>query len=145
MVEALSIVVVGTAGAYLAVLGLGAIVVPKRAARFLLGFASTQALHFFEILFRLIVGHHSLLPLQAFHPLCRLRCLAGCCSVHLLFFSLSLGAGISSSQARRFPQQAGTLGLSASFRWWSGVLFWWQFFVGSPPNFSLQRTAFGRR
>jgi hypothetical protein len=56
MIEQLSVLVVGVAGAYLAALGVGALVVPARAARFLLGFASTQTLHFVELLARVIVG-----------------------------------------------------------------------------------------
>ena len=56
MLEALSIGVVGAAGAYLVVLGVAALVVPARAARFLLGFASTRRLHVFEILCRVLVG-----------------------------------------------------------------------------------------
>jgi hypothetical protein len=56
MIEHLCVVVVGLAGTYLAMLGVGALVAPAKAARFLLGFASTQTLHFVELLARVVVG-----------------------------------------------------------------------------------------
>lgn len=72
MIEQLSIFVVGVTGGYLAALGLAALVVPARTARFLLGFASTHRLHLLEMLCRVIVGASlivaapSLTPAQPF-------------------------------------------------------------------------------
>ena len=68
MIEQLSIFVVGVAGAYLAALGFGALVVPTKAARFLLGFASTQTLHFLEILCRVIVGASLIIAAPSLSP-----------------------------------------------------------------------------
>ena len=68
MIEQLSIFVVGMAGAYLAALGFGALVVPTKAARFLLGFASTQTLHFLEILCRVIVGASLIIAAPSLSP-----------------------------------------------------------------------------
>lgn len=72
MIERLCVFVVGVAGAYLVALGVGALVVPARATRFMLGFASTRSLHFAEILSRVIAGASfivaapSLAPAQPF-------------------------------------------------------------------------------
>jgi hypothetical protein len=56
MAEPLSLFVVGLAGTYLALLGVCALVVPDKAGKFLLGFASTQRLHLLELLARVAVG-----------------------------------------------------------------------------------------
>jgi hypothetical protein len=68
MIEQLCVIVVGVAGAYLAALGVGALVVPARAARFLLGFASTQSLHFVEILSRVLVGASLIVAAPSLSP-----------------------------------------------------------------------------
>lgn len=54
--QQLSLVLVGIAGIYLVVLGLFALAMPARTAKFLLGFASTQRLHFIELLVRVALG-----------------------------------------------------------------------------------------
>lgn len=56
MLEHVCLWVVGMGGTYLALLGIAALAVPAKAARFLLGFASSRALHFIELLARMIVG-----------------------------------------------------------------------------------------
>lgn len=56
MAEQLCLLVVGLTGAYLAALGFSALAVPAKAARFLLGFASTRLLHLLELLARVAVG-----------------------------------------------------------------------------------------
>lgn len=68
MIEQLSVFVVGVAGTYLVVLGVGALVVPAKVARFLLGFASTQALHFAETLSRVIVGASLIIAAPSLSP-----------------------------------------------------------------------------
>lgn len=68
MIEQLCVFVVGLAGAYLVVLGLGALVVPAKVARFLLGFASTQTLHLAEILSRVIVGASLIIAAPSLSP-----------------------------------------------------------------------------
>lgn len=68
MIERLCVFVVGVAGAYLVALGVGALVVPARASRFLLGFASTQSLHFVEILSRVIVGASLIVAAPSLSP-----------------------------------------------------------------------------
>ena len=68
MIERLCVLVVGVAGAYLVALGVGALVVPARASRFLLGFASTQSLHFVEILSRVIVGTSLIVAAPSLSP-----------------------------------------------------------------------------
>lgn len=56
MIEQLCLLVVGLVGTYLALLGFSALVFPAKAAKFLLGFASTQLLHLLELLARVAVG-----------------------------------------------------------------------------------------
>lgn len=56
MIEVVASVGVGLAGLYLVALGLAAFMVPDRAARFLLAFASSGTAHYVELLIRLGVG-----------------------------------------------------------------------------------------
>lgn len=56
MTEALATALVLLAGAFLACLGVACLVVPAQARRFLLGFASSLALHYLELAIRLVVG-----------------------------------------------------------------------------------------
>ncbi|HBD18855.1 MAG TPA: hypothetical protein DC063_01290 [Arenimonas sp.] len=56
MTEALATALVLLAGAFLACLGLACLVAPAQARRFLLGFASSLALHYLELAIRLVVG-----------------------------------------------------------------------------------------
>lgn len=56
MIDTLSTAVVLLAGAFLAALGLACLAWPARARRFLLGFASSLALHYLELGIRLVVG-----------------------------------------------------------------------------------------
>ena len=54
--EAIALAVVVLAGTYLLALGAASVFVPKRASRFLLGFASSQSVHFAELFLRFVVG-----------------------------------------------------------------------------------------
>lgn len=56
MIEILALAAVVLAGLYLLALGAASLVAPVRASRFLLGFASSQSLHFVELLLRFVVG-----------------------------------------------------------------------------------------
>lgn len=56
MLEALALGVVVLAGLYLCALAAVSLFAPSRASRFLLGFATSQRLHFVELLIRIIVG-----------------------------------------------------------------------------------------
>ncbi len=56
MLEAISLIIVVTAGLYLAALGAAALLMPNEAIRFLNGFASSARLHYFELTLRLITG-----------------------------------------------------------------------------------------
>lgn len=55
-IEVISLCVTGLAGLYLLALGIASLVMPVRASRFLLGFASSQTVHFVELFLRLVVG-----------------------------------------------------------------------------------------
>ncbi len=54
--EVLALCVIVLAGLYLLALGIASLVVPAQANRFLLGFASSQTVHFAELFLRLLVG-----------------------------------------------------------------------------------------
>ncbi len=56
LIEVLALCVIVLAGLYLLALGIASLVVPTRANRFLLGFASSQTVHFVELFLRLLVG-----------------------------------------------------------------------------------------
>lgn len=56
LIEVLALAIVVLAGLYLLALGAASLAVPVQASRFLLGFASTQAVHFAELLLRIVVG-----------------------------------------------------------------------------------------
>ena len=56
MIETVSLGVVVLTGVYLCALAAASLIVPSRASRFLLGFATSQRLHYVELLIRLSVG-----------------------------------------------------------------------------------------
>lgn len=56
MTDVLAAALVLLAGVFLACLGLACLVAPAQARRFLLGFASSLALHYLELAIRLVVG-----------------------------------------------------------------------------------------
>ncbi len=56
LIEVLALCVIVLAGLYLLALGIASLAVPTRANRFLLGFASSQTVHFVELFLRLLVG-----------------------------------------------------------------------------------------
>jgi len=56
LIEVLALVAIVLAALYLLALGAASLVAPARASRFLLGFASSQAIHFVELTLRLLVG-----------------------------------------------------------------------------------------
>ena len=56
LIEILALCVIGLTGLYLLALGIASLVVPAQANRFLLGFASSQTVHFVELFLRLLVG-----------------------------------------------------------------------------------------
>lgn len=72
MIETIAIAIVAIAGGYFVALGVVSLFAPRKAASFLLGFASTPQLHYVELLMRVVVGvafvvsAHRLLALQVF-------------------------------------------------------------------------------
>ena len=56
MTETAALVVIVLVGLYLLALGAASLLVPSRARRFLLGFASTRVVHFSEMLLRGVAG-----------------------------------------------------------------------------------------
>jgi len=56
VIEVFALVSVVLTALYLLALGAASLAVPARASRFLLGFASSQSIHFIELFLRLIVG-----------------------------------------------------------------------------------------
>ena len=56
LVEGVTFVLVVIAGLYLLALGTASLVAPARTSRFLLGFAGSQSLHYFEIFLRIVAG-----------------------------------------------------------------------------------------
>lgn len=56
MIEAIALVVIVLAALYLLALGTASLVVPARAGRFLLGFASSRQVHFVELFLRFVIG-----------------------------------------------------------------------------------------
>jgi len=56
VIEVFALVAVVFTALYLLALGATSLAVPARASRFLLGFASSQSIHFIELFLRLIVG-----------------------------------------------------------------------------------------
>lgn len=54
--ETVALTVVLLAGSYLLSLGAASLLVPARASRFLLGFASSSSVHFAELLLRFVAG-----------------------------------------------------------------------------------------
>jgi hypothetical protein len=56
LIEILALAAIVLAALYLLALGAAALVVPARASRFLLGFASSQSIHLVELSVRLVVG-----------------------------------------------------------------------------------------
>jgi len=56
LIEVLALVAIVLAALYLLALGAASLVAPVRASRFLLGFASSQPIHFLELSLRLLVG-----------------------------------------------------------------------------------------
>ena len=56
MIEVFALAIVVLAALYFLALGAASLVAPSRASRFLLGFASSQPVHFAELLLRLVVG-----------------------------------------------------------------------------------------
>ena len=56
LIEVFALVAIVLTALYLLALGAASLVAPARASRFLLGFASSQPLHFVELFLRLLVG-----------------------------------------------------------------------------------------
>lgn len=56
LIEIAALAVIVLAGLYLLALGLASLVVPSRASGFLLGFASSECVHFAELFLRFVVG-----------------------------------------------------------------------------------------
>jgi len=56
LIEVLALAAIVLAALYLLALGAASLVAPARASRFLLGFASSQPIHFVELSLRLVVG-----------------------------------------------------------------------------------------
>ncbi len=56
LIEVAALTVIVLAGLYLLALGTASLVVPARASRFLLGFASSKSVHFAELFLRCLVG-----------------------------------------------------------------------------------------
>lgn len=100
MLDLLALAVIVAAGLYLAALGIGCFVRPRDAAQFLLGFASTAALHYLELAIRVLVGA-SLIRCAAVLPFSTAFHLAGWT---LIFTSLALSA-VPWRWHRRFAQR----------------------------------------
>lgn len=56
LIEVFALAAIVLAALYLLTLGAAALVAPARASRFLLGFASSQSIHFIELSLRFVVG-----------------------------------------------------------------------------------------
>jgi len=56
VIEVFALVALVLAALYLLAFGAASLAVPARASRFLLGFASSQSIHFIELFLRIIVG-----------------------------------------------------------------------------------------